>query len=94
MPRQFETSLTLNLPCSAGLIHDIETRVTIEYSIEAGSCDWKLVSVRLPGEPGVVRETDRDFFLFKEACAAKDATQAIVSECFDHWDLREFERAA
>ena len=92
MTHQAEFDLTLNLPCSAGVLaYDIETRVTVDYEVEGGQVGWNLSEVRLDGQPGVIREGDKLFWLFEEAITfTKGAECVVIRECFDHWqDARQ-----
>lgn len=89
MNREAEFDLTLNLPCSAGiLVHDLETRVTVQYEIDGDSADWKLTSVRLDGEPGTIRKGDLLWPLFEQAVGEKKVSRIVVEEIFNEEQLR------
>lgn len=100
MKSQAEFDMTLNLPCSVGILaHDIECSVTVDYETQGkrGNRDlvgWKLVAVKLDEKPGLIEEGDPVFFLFKEAMADKSNHQIIRDECLDHADDEEPERDA
>lgn len=87
--REAEFDLTIDLPCSAGkLVYDLGIRVTVQYSIEAGSADWELTTVRLDGQPGTIRKGDLLWPLFEQACAEKKTSRIIVGEIFDDHQMR------
>lgn len=86
--REAEFDLTIDLPCSAGiLVYDLEIRVTVQYSVEAGSADWALTTVRLDGQPGTIRKGDLLWPYFEQACTEKKTSQIITRECFDDHQL-------
>jgi hypothetical protein len=81
-----EVELTLDLPCSVGVLaHDIDVRITVSYETcgrgrDLEVYDHELVAVVLDGKPGVIRKGDRLFWLFEEAI--KPHEEAIRRACW------------
>jgi hypothetical protein len=93
MIRITEVELTLDLPCSVGVLaHDIDVRITVSYETCGRGQDLEVYDHALEAvvlyetggseKPGVIRKGDRLFWLFEEAIKPHEET--IRRECWAH----------